>query len=115
MHDLLFQNTRKLGAAQLPGYAKSLGLDMTAFGQCLESGKHEAEVRQDMADGRAAGVRGTPTFFLAVAGDEPGTLKTLSRIRGAHPFATFKQAIDAALAKIEKEPAAKQPKPDKQG
>ena len=115
MHDLLFQNARQLGANQLPGYAKSLGLDMTAFGQCLETGKFKAEVQQDMADGRAAGVRGTPTFFLAVPGKDPGTLKTLSRLRGALPFAAFKQAIEAALAKIEEKPAAKRPKPDKQG
>jgi protein-disulfide isomerase len=98
MHERLFENARALGPVQLPDHAKAVGLDIAKFTECLDSGKYTEEVKQDMADARAAGVTGTPTFFLAVTGDEPGTLKTLKRIVGAQPFDTFKSAIDQALS-----------------
>jgi protein-disulfide isomerase len=80
---------------------------MTQFTECLDGGKYTDEVKQDVGDGRAAGVTGTPTFFLAVAGDEPGTLKTLKRIVGAQPFDVFKAAIDEALSELSKGAVAK--------
>jgi protein-disulfide isomerase len=46
------------------------------------------EVRKDMQNGQAAGIRGTPGFVVN------GKL-----ISGAQPFAVFKQAIEAELAK----------------
>jgi predicted DsbA family dithiol-disulfide isomerase len=58
-------------------------------------------VRADIAEGEAAGISGTPTFFLAVAG-EGGKLKTIQKIRGAQHYSAFKQAIDAALAEVAK-------------
>jgi predicted DsbA family dithiol-disulfide isomerase len=91
-----------LAPEQLAGHGEAVGLDMAAFTTCLESGGQADEVRQDLADGGAAGVTGTPTFFLAVAGDEPGTLRTLVKISGAQPFAVFKTAIDQALAELAK-------------
>jgi protein-disulfide isomerase len=107
MHQRLFENARALGPVQLPDHAKAVGLDMTQFTECLDGGKYTDEVKQDVADGRAAGVTGTPTFFLAVAGDEPGTLKTLKRIVGAQPFDVFKAAIDEALSELSKGAVAK--------
>lgn len=113
MHDRLFRNPNNLAAADLPGHAAAIGLDGAAFAACLASGRHEAEIRQDMADGNAAGVRGTPTFFVAVPGDRPGTLKTMRILRGALPFAAFKQAVDASLADLAKAEKAKRAKSDK--
>jgi len=110
MHDLLFRNQRQLGLEQLPGHAKTLGLDVDAFKKCLASGKHKAEILQDVADGRSAGVTGTPSFFLAVDGPEPGTARTLTMIRGAVPFAAFKAVIDSALAGLATTPKAGVPK-----
>ena len=107
MHERLFENARALGPIQLPDHAKGVGLDMTKFTECLDGGKYTDEVKQDMADGRAAGVSGTPTFFLAVTGDEPGTLKTLKRIVGAQSFDVFKEAIDEALSELSKGAVAK--------
>ena len=101
MHDALFQNQRALGTAQLTHYAKGLGLEMAAFEACLDDGRHGAAVRADIAEAEAAGITGTPTFFLAVAG-EGGALRTLQKIRGAQPYAAFKSAIDAALAELAK-------------
>jgi protein-disulfide isomerase len=99
MHDTLFQNQKALGQAQLEDYAKKLGLDVGAFKACLEQDRHADAIRADMAEGQAVGVRGAPTFFLAVQEDD-GKLKTIQQIRGARPYSAFKQAIDAALADL---------------
>jgi predicted DsbA family dithiol-disulfide isomerase len=97
----LFQNQRALGQPQLKHYAKGLGLDMAAFQACLDEGRHGDAVRADIAEGQAAGISGTPSFFLAVEG-ENGSLKTLQKIRGAQPYSAFKSAIDEALTELAK-------------
>ena len=48
----------------IPEYARQLGLDMDAFQEFLDSGAHHSIIEQDHADGKALGVRGTPTFFV---------------------------------------------------
>ncbi|MAE96957.1 MAG: disulfide bond formation protein DsbA [Deltaproteobacteria bacterium] len=48
----------------IPGYARQIGLDMEAFQAYLDSGAHRGITERDEADGRALGVRGTPTFFV---------------------------------------------------
>src|SRR5207247_10400930 len=63
MHGLLFQNQAALAPEQLPAHAKGLGLNESAFSQCLESGKFAAQIRQDIAQAGTAGITGTPTFF----------------------------------------------------
>lgn len=98
MYERLFANQRALGAADLPGHAGSVGVDVPKFQQCLESGKHAARIRRNLADGQKAGVRGTPTFFLGVIEGSVGKVDVLRIIRGAQPFPGFKAAIDAALA-----------------
>jgi len=74
----------------LKGYASDLGLDTATFDDCLDTGKHTAEVQKDSQDGGAYGVGGTPSFFIN------GQL-----VVGAQPFANFKAVIDAALAEAE--------------
>lgn len=64
MHDLLFLDTKKLDRDSLIDYAKRIGLDVARFTQELDSGKYAERVKQDMAEGQRAGVRGTPTIFF---------------------------------------------------
>ena len=71
---------------KLKSLAADLGIDASAFNECLDSGKYTEEVQKDYQDGISYGVTGTPAFFInGVA------------IIGAQPFANFKAAIDAAL------------------
>jgi protein-disulfide isomerase len=63
-HDQLFMNQSDLTQAALEGYAKNIGLDMDLFKSCLASEKHKAQVLEDIQDGLALGVKGTPTFFI---------------------------------------------------
>ncbi len=98
MHARLFANPRALRARDLAEHAGALGLDRARFDDCLGSGRQAAKVRKDLADGRQAGVQGTPTFFLGTVAPDGSTLKVLRVLRGAQPFASFKSAIDAALS-----------------
>ncbi len=45
-------------------YASSLGLDTSSFTACLASKPDLRKIQDDMAEGNANGVNGTPTFFL---------------------------------------------------
>lgn len=61
---LFYQDQADLSVAALNRYAGQLGLNTTEFSACLASGKMASRVRQDIADGKALGVTGTPTFFV---------------------------------------------------
>jgi protein-disulfide isomerase len=96
MHDRLFANQQKLAPADLKEHAVALGLDATAFNQCLDSGKYTAEWRRDSEEASKLGLSGTPAFFIN------GRL-----ISGAQPFDAFAQIIDEELALAEsKKPSA---------
>lgn len=73
--------------ADLVTWAQELGYDIES---CLTSGKFRAEVQNDLADGQAAGVTGTPGFLII---DSSGTPTLIS---GAQPYAAFKSKLDAA-------------------
>lgn len=88
MHDAMFANQRALEVPGLKQAAASLGLDATAFSQCLDSGKHAATVTAGMGQGQRLGVNSTPTLYI---NGRP--------IIGALPFDAFKQVIDEELAK----------------
>jgi protein-disulfide isomerase len=88
MHDLLYANQKALEEADLEKYAQQIGLDMDAYRSCVKSGEADAVVRQDMAAGIAAGVEATPTFVIGGG-----------RVNGALPYGSFKQVIDAELAR----------------
>lgn len=45
-------------------YAEELGLDMAAFDTAVADPATEARVTEDLDQGRALGIQGTPTFFL---------------------------------------------------
>jgi predicted DsbA family dithiol-disulfide isomerase len=46
------------------GFAQDLGLDMPAFDAAHHSPETLQRVRFDVDDGKALGVRGTPTFYV---------------------------------------------------
>jgi protein-disulfide isomerase len=68
--------------------AVSLGMDDSKFRTCLDNKTDDAKAAKDMSDGQAAGVSGTPTFFIN------GT-----SVVGAQPYAAIKAIIDQELAK----------------
>ena len=78
-------------------HAAAVGLDAKQFESCLGVRKFADDIRKDLAQAEAAGVQGTPSFFLAVNDPATGKLKPIRFISGAQPFANFKTQIDAVL------------------
>ena len=71
MHDRLFSSQKTPTAfSNWTAHAAALRLKIPEFENCLSSGKYAAEIRRDVAQGVAAGVSGTPGFFLAVTDPE---------------------------------------------
>jgi protein-disulfide isomerase len=89
-HDMIFTNTKANGQGvetdQLYDMAKQLDLDENQFRECVESEKYKEEIAKDIADGRRAGINGTPGFLIN------GRL-----VSGAQPYAVFEQIIGEAL------------------
>jgi protein-disulfide isomerase len=87
MHGKLFASQPKLEVTDLKTYARDVGLDGARFDKCLESGEKAKVVEEHAKAGEAAGVRGTPAFFIN------GRL-----ISGAQKLDAFTALIDAELA-----------------
>jgi protein-disulfide isomerase len=64
MHDVLYENQKRLRDPDLRGYAESLGLDVERFDKDLAEHVHAARVRADFMSGVRSGVNGTPTFYI---------------------------------------------------
>jgi protein-disulfide isomerase len=99
-HDQIFTKTTTGGTGialdQLPVIAEDLGLKVTAFQKCLDSGKFKAQVDKDLAEAQKVGANGTPTWFL---GKTTGSDSVEGVIMvGAQPFSVFKTAIDQQLS-----------------
>lgn len=93
-HDLVFAdqvaNRTSLTDEALVDIAVEIGLDQTAFGDCLQSGRHRTQITQESLSVQSLGVRGTPAFLIN------GVF-----ISGAQPFEVFQQVIDEQLAAAE--------------
>ena len=85
MHDRLFDPRSPLQAADLVEHADAIGLDTDAFERDLRRGRFGARVARDVASAEAAGVAGTPTFFI-----------NERRYRGAYDLASLEAAVDRA-------------------
>jgi protein-disulfide isomerase len=64
MHDALYAARGVLGLSAVLAAAGSVGLDVERVRAELAGGVHTARVEEDVRSGRAAGVSGTPTFFV---------------------------------------------------
>jgi protein-disulfide isomerase len=63
-HDLLFKNYNKLSDQKIQEIAQAVGLNLEEYEKKKKDPAIEKKVRQDLSDGRRAGVRGTPTIFI---------------------------------------------------
>lgn len=65
-----------------------MGLNADTFNACVDSGKYNQRVRDEMTEAQQNGVSGTPTFFI-----------NDKAVVGAQPYETFKAAIEEQLRK----------------
>ncbi|MGH7802501.1 MAG: DsbA family protein [Thermodesulfobacteriota bacterium] len=98
MHDKLFENQKALEESDLTNYAKSIGLNMSKFQKCLDSGKYASQIKKEIELGQKSGVTGTPSFFLGVTNPKDPNVKAVKVIKGAQPYNNFKDAIDTTLS-----------------
>ena len=85
-HDLLYLAVPDFSRSDLVRYAGRLGIDRDAFAACVDTRQFRKHVEADLAEGRAIGIRGTPTFVIN------GTL-----VVGAQPIEAFREAVRDAL------------------
>jgi protein-disulfide isomerase len=90
-HDQLFVQTQGLSAQSYQVYAENVGLNLSTFNDCLDTGSYDQAVMEDIDILTAVGAPlSTPTFFI-----------NGRYIAGAQPFENFAQIIDAELAAAE--------------
>jgi protein-disulfide isomerase len=94
-HDLLMQLRASSTADDLPieklqSLAQQIGLDMATFNASLESGKYEAKVMRDDAEGRALGLTNIPAFFI-------NGVKADDSVAGS--FEAFQKILDDILTR----------------
>lgn len=92
-HDYLYthqgpENSGALSVDNLKKFAVTLGLNAEQFNTCLDANKYNNQVQADIAEATRLGFNSTPSIAV---GSTP--------IIGAQPYAQFKTAIDAELAK----------------
>ena len=64
MHNILFENRKNLGTISLKLYSKEAGIANKKFLDTLVNSTYSWEVRNDLLEGLAKGVRDVPTFFI---------------------------------------------------
>jgi len=98
MHDALMGNSDALDRQNLSLYAKDVGLDVSLFDKCVDSGKYISKIEEEVKAGEKLGVDGTPVFFLGVTDASGQKIVSLRRFNGAISFPRLKEAIDKLLA-----------------
>ena len=90
-HDMMFEKQKELDSINaFKALAKAAGLDAARFNECIDSQKYLEEVDKDFIDGQAAGVYGTPTFFIGN-----------TTIVGPKSLAEFEKAVNGQMIRNE--------------
>jgi hypothetical protein len=87
-HEKLFEQKMNFTNQTFDGIASELNLDIDKFDSCMQNKTYNSEIEADKKLAIAAGVKGTPTFFV-----------NKQEIVGPKPFKTFKTVIDRELKK----------------
>lgn len=93
LFELTLSNNRTDVATVIPKIVDEIGLDRGAFQECVNSGRYDDDINDDIENAFTTGGRGTP--WSVVIGPD-GTTYPLN---GAQPYAAVKQIIDLALSK----------------
>ena len=98
VHDAIFlASPHELGTVKSDKLARSLGMNVKAFENCVNGDGQDA-VRRDAADANSLGVRGTPTFFFGIK-ENGNAVRVIRREGGAIPFRAFKAILEDTMKK----------------
>lgn len=92
IHHVLFERQQAWSQSSTPAavinnIAEEVGLDMTAFTTCVESGRYDEVIQANKQEAISFGMTGTPGFFID---GYP--------LSGAQPFELFEYAVELAEA-----------------
>lgn len=93
LHTKLFESPVRT-ADEIVALAGTAGLDTTALRACMDSGKYSSAVRESVKRMQQLGVDSTPMFLIGKTPQNGEPMTIVKVVRGAHPFDTFKQAIE---------------------
>ena len=89
-HDAIFARSGRLDEGSFAEIGSELQLDAASLQLCIDERRYQAFVETDFAAGKAAGVTGTPAFFVnGIA------------LKGARDADQLSQVVDAELARIQ--------------
>lgn len=91
------KQTTELPVTGTSDLASNIGLDRTAFANCLADPATDTLINASTNDGVQAGVQGTPSTFILLKNKKG--YETVAMIDGARPYEYVKAAIDEALAR----------------
>jgi len=96
MHDMLYANQDRWNGETttkprpiIAEMAKTLGLDMSKYGSCMDNETQRAKVQSHLLEAQRRNVNQTPTFIIGS-----------QMIPGALPYDQFKKYVDDAMAKL---------------
>lgn len=93
----MFTHQKSFGKDYYKKVAKKFGADGTRYRSCVGDPKQKAQIQEALNYGQAAGVSGTPTFFIGrIKGDR---LVDAVRLEGVQPLSVFSQVIGSLQAK----------------
>ncbi|HEX2686282.1 MAG TPA: thioredoxin domain-containing protein [Kofleriaceae bacterium] len=95
MNDRLYALGGHVDRAAVELLARELGLDMVRFRADLDTHAYRPSIELDLADARALGVMGTPTFFV---NGRP--------VHGNQPLQVFVEIVEQELARAAKQPGS---------
>lgn len=91
------KSNNSLDPTLLPKLAAAItGVNLDTFNSCLSSGKFAQQVQDDLADGAAAGVTGTPHSLVLIKTDTG--YQILAKIEGARDFNYIDKVLKQAIA-----------------
>jgi protein-disulfide isomerase len=93
-HDTLYknwtgENNGWASAENQLKFADGLGLDTTAFSECMSSGKYQSKIQASSNDAKTLGLSGTPGFFVI------GPNNKIVRVPGAQPYDVFVNVLES--------------------
>ena len=94
LHAKLFEKPSRT-TDEIVGLGQAAGLDGNALKACIESGKYSSAVRESVATMSKLGVDSTPLFLIGKTPERGKPMQILKVVKGAHPFETFKEALES--------------------
>lgn len=96
MHDELFVEFANLSHDGLSMAGVEMGLDLEPYAACRAGTDAATSVSTDVAEARALGISGTPTFLIGRF-EANGEVRVERVIEGIVPLADFRAALEAVL------------------